>query len=518
VSRSQVPDLATQFAHTVDGLCANFVWRSENSTATAGQGGGAHIAIALSGGLDSTVLLHLAARHVLRQPAERRLVLHAFHVHHGLSAHADAWDAHCRAACAEAGAVYDSRRVQVPKEGQGVEASARQRRYAALGEMCRAHHVPLLLTAHHQDDQAETVLLQLLRGAGPAGLGGMDAFNRAPGLLGDPDLVIARPLLEASRAELERYARHHGLRWVEDESNADNRYARNALRNEVMPALARHFPGFQARVARSAGHARSAQQLLEALAERDLEACLADQPDHAALRSAGLIDAGAKHGGDVADDAVASKGVQGLHIVTLQALPRERQQNAVRHWFALRGVRMPSAAWLDELLDQALSARVGAQLLITHPDCHVRRHRGRLYITPRLAPLPGTLANEEDEDGEHAGISFRWSGEASVAFADLGGVLHFERADMGLDPDWLSGQALTIGLRRGGERLRLAPNRPSRSLKQHYQALNVPAWERERAPLVWAGAQLLFAGGIGMDAERCTAAGGLILRWEVVQA
>lgn len=425
------------------------------------------------------VLLHLAHAWARGQG----IGLFAFHVHHGLSPHADQWLAHCEQASAALGAGFDHRRVTVAKGRSGVEQAARKLRYAALGDMCRAHGVRLLLTAHHLDDQAETVLLQLLRGSGPAGLSGMDTANPAPGLLGDPALVMARPLLPASRADLETYAREHGIAWVDDESNRDPRYARNALRHHVMPALAQAFPGFQQRFARSAAHAQSAQRLLNELAAQDLAACLEG-------------------------DAVA--------IDRLRALGPDRANNMLRHWFATRALSMPSTAWLEEMLAQALEAREGAQLLVTHPECHIRRHRDLLHITPKLPDLAGMRDPDDVGVIEKRGQLFRWNGEAQLAFPDYGGVLHFEPAGQGFDPQWLREQQLQIDFRQGGERLKLAPNRPSRSLKAHYQASGVPAWERARLPIVSAGADLLFAAGLGMDCRHFGAVASALvaLRWE----
>lgn len=439
------------------------------------------LAIACSGGLDSMALLRLAHAWAV----EEGVALHAFHVHHGLSPNADAWLAHCEQACAGLGIAFDHRRVEVLKGKDGTEAAARKLRYRALGDMCVQHGVPLLLTAHHLNDQAETVLLQLLRGSGPAGLSGMDAVNRAPGLLGDPDLVMARPLLPVSRQQLEEFVRTEGLAWVEDESNNDPRYARNALRHGVMPALAASFPGYQQRLARGAAHVQAAQRILDEVAAQDLAACL---------------------DGDTVD------------LARLQQLSRDRADNMLRHLFAVRGLAMPSTAWLGEMVSQLYSAREDAQLKVTHPACHIRRHRGKLHITPKLPDLAG-MRDPDDigvliQEGEH----FLWRGEASLAFPAYGGVLHFEQAGQGFDPAWLRSRPLTIDFRKGGERLKPAAKRPTRSLKAHYQALGVPAWERERAPVVWAERDLLYAAAIGMDC-RCMAQGEgerIALRWESV--
>lgn len=425
------------------------------------------------------VLLQLASNWCRRHG----ISLFAFHVHHGLSPHADAWLAHVEAAAQALGAGFDARRVDVDKRGSGTEAAARKLRYRALGEMCRQHGANLLLTAHHLDDQAETVLLQLLRGSGPAGLSGMDAANSAPELLGNPELVMARPLLRLSRAELEAHAREHGLAWVEDESNLDPRYARNALRHRVMPALAAAFPGFQQRFARSAAHAQSAQRLLDELAGQDLAASLVD-------------------------DAV--------DLARLRAMSLDRAYNMLRHWFRLRGLAMPSTAWLVEMVAQLLEARHDAQLLVTHPACHIRRHRDRLYITPKLADLAGMRDPDDAGVIEKFGESFTWSGEGRLAFPAYGGVLQFEPAASGFDAAWLRSQPLVIDFRKGGERLKLAPNRPTRSLKVHYQAADVPAWERARLPIVSSKDALLYAAGLGMDCRHWSEAQGerIALRWE----
>ncbi len=428
-------------------------------------------AIAYSGGLDSTALLHLA--HVYAKA--HSVSLFAFHVHHGISPNADAWLAHCEKECERLGVHFDVRRIDMSGRGRhGVEQAARIARYAALGELCRQHGLPLLLTAHHQDDQAETVLLQLLRGSGVAGMSGMDALNTAPDLLGDAYTMIGRPLLAATRAELEMFVAQRGVAFVEDESNADLRYARNALRHAIMPSLGRYFPGFQQRLARAAEHARSAQGMLDELAGQDLARC-----------------------------AVGN----GIDISRLRQIGTERIDNLLRHWFALHGVRMPSTAWLAEMRVQLLNAREDAQVRVTHPDCEIRRHRGVIHMVPRMT----------DDGMKSLQVAFRWSGEAEIRFPAYGGSLHFDAAAEGMDADWLRGQELRLRYRRGGEKLKLASDRATKSLKHHFQDLDVPAWERMRLPVVVSdGGKLLYAAGIGMNVRDVPMAGGqgVRLRWE----
>lgn len=431
------------------------------------------IAVAYSGGLDSSALLRLAHGHA----RAHGITLFAFHIHHGLSPHADAWLAHCERECKSAGIAFDARRVSV-QAGDSVEQSARIQRYAALGELCDAHGVPLLLTAHHQDDQAETILLQLLRGSGVAGLCGMEACNRAPGLLKTEDVVIARPLLGVPRATLEAFVAESSIAHIDDESNADLRYARNALRHDVMQPLTRHFPGFAERLGRSASHAQAAQRLLDQLAAQDLATC--------------------------ADGEC-------LSLAAMSALDSDRVDNLFRYWLAVNGVRMPSTAWLAEMRQQLSCADDDAQVRVTHPDCEIRRYQGRAYITPRL--------DRQDADSDSP-VLFRWNGEACIDFAAFKGRLFFERAGegQGIDAAWLQAQDLKLHGRRGGERLKAAPDRPTRSLKHHYQALRIPAWERPFLPLLSTKqGRLVFAAGIGMN-WRDLPSGEVVLRWEKAAA
>ncbi len=431
------------------------------------------IAVAYSGGLDSTVLLHL-----MRQYAnDHQIALRAFHVHHGLSANAELWLAHCRQTCLALKVAFDVRRIKLEsRDGGSIEEAARNARYAALGEMCIEHGVNLLLTAHHVDDQAETVLLQMLRGSGLAGMSGMDDANRAPGLLGSDAIVIARPLLGVLRGELEEFASRHGIANIEDESNVDPRFARNALRHRVMPALEANFPGFQQRFARTAQHAGTAQALLIELAEVDIAQC----------RIEGLPAA--------------------LEIAPMVQLSPGRADNMLRHWFSILGLRMPSTAWLHEMRTQLLIAKADARLCVTHPDCHIRRHRNRVFITPRDDSWPAEIPPR----------AFVWNGEASLHFPSYRGTLYFEAAPAGIDAAWLRGRDCRLHLRAGGERLKLAADRPTRSLKQHYQARDIPSWERETLPIVSSASSLLFAAGLGMDCSHFAAAGGtgVALSWK----
>lgn len=436
----------------------------------AGEPANQGIAVAYSGGLDSSVLLQLARKFCVA----RQIGLFAFHVHHGISPNADSWLRHCQSEAARSGIAFDAQEVHIdPAAKDGIEASARTERYRALGAMCQSHRVRLLLTAHHQDDQAETLLLQLLRGSGVAGLSGMDAYNQAPKLLGTGTVTIARPLLSATRQSLLEYADSKAIAFVEDESNADHKYARNALRLRVMPILSEMAPGFAERLARSAQHARSAHRMLLELAQQDSRLCECDG---------------------------------GLDIAKMQGFSDDRIDNLLRFWLLTTGVRMPSTARLAEMRKQLFAARADARITVSHDGMGIHRYENRIVAARDVAAAE--LAVEPR--------TFRWQGEAAIYFPDFKGSLHFEPAEFGLGREWLSQQSLTMRLREGGERIKLAPNRPTRDIKSHYQTLRIPFWQRQRLPFVAVGRELLFAAGVGLDAGHCVdgSPDAIGLRWE----
>jgi len=296
----------------------------------------ARLCVALSGGVDSVALLHAVRALVSGEP---RLTLRALHVDHGLQEQSTDWTAHCRMQCDGLGVslrVLDLE-LDVPK-GASVEAEARRARYAALAAALEPGEC--LLTGHHADDQLETVLLQLFRGAGVAGLAAMPA--RAPLGAG----FHLRPLLQVERSQLETYGAASGLDWVEDPMNRESRYDRSYLRHAVLPAVHERWPALARTVGRSARHMAAAQGLLDVLAEVD--------------------------GGPLVD-------VDGrLELASLVALSRDRQVNVLRWWIVRQGLGVPSTARLESILRDVVPARDDAQPVVTWPTGEVRRYRGRL--------------------------------------------------------------------------------------------------------------------------------------------
>ncbi len=431
------------------------------------SGGGATVAVALSGGRDSAALLHAAA--AWRDAAGVPVRLVALHVHHGLQAEADAWEAACARMAAAAGAAFHVRHVRVPADtGRGIEEAAREARYAALEALCAETGAAILLTAHHLDDQAETVLLQLLRGAGLDGLSAMPMARRHR-------VALLRPWLDVPRSDIEAYARAHALAWVEDPSNGDVRYARNALR-PLLVGMAGHFPAYRASLARSAAHLAEAAALIEEVAQADL---------------ARIAPAGA------------------LAMADLAALSGPRQRAVLRAWLAGAGLRALSARRLEDLRAQLLGARTDGALCVRLPGAQARRYRGQAWIEvagqPEAAPADCPIAVSRFDPAVPE--------VQRVDVAEWGGALLFSPAVAeGIDAQTLRAP-LALAARRGGERIVLRPGGPSRALKQAYQEAGIPAWARVRLPLLYAGDRLVFAAGLGVDRSAVAAGPGWRIAW-----
>ena len=412
---------------------------------------GSRVAVALSGGMDSMALLDAMAR----LSGRHAIALSAVHVDHGISPNAASWAEFCAAQCAQRGLPFKLHRVTVAREhGHSLEALARTARYERL----LAEDVDAVALAHHADDQAETLLLQLLRGAGPHGIGAMPAYRP-----GHPALL--RPLLDLPRTLIAACAKERELAWVEDESNIDRAHARNALRHEISPLLAARFPGYPVTLARAARHQAEAAQLLDELAQGDAE---------------GGVDA------------------QGLDCARLAALSPARARNLLRWFLRREGIRAPSEAQLADMLRQLVDAAADARTRIRLGDAEIGRHRGRVAVH---APPP-------------AAFERLWHGETQVELP--GGVLAFERTlGKGVAGSKFERARVTLRSRVGGERIRLAANRPTRAVKQLLQEAHLAPWLRQSLPLVWCDDELAAIPGVGVALEFQAAPGqpGWTLDW-----
>ena len=424
------------------------------------------VAVAYSGGRDSTALLHATAK-AAHDEGVRVLALH---VHHGLQARADDWLAHCERQCAAwrrkgwPVELAHTRLALRPKKGESVEAVARKARYRALHDLAAAHGADVVLLGHHRRDQAETFLLQALRGAGVAGLAGMPAAAVRDGI------TWMRPWLHHPREAVEAYVRRHRLRYIDDDSNDDARYARNRLRLAVWPTLAQAFPHAEAALADAGTWARDASACLAELALLDLA-------------------------------AVATPA--GLKLEPWRALGAPRARNALRAWYRNAAGEPLPASWVERLWSE-LPQRHSTQWQV--PSGTLRSYRGVLsHVT---APVPNAAPNAQP------GTALKIVRAGHYRLPGWDGVLHVERCESGGAPAALL-KSLHAVPRAGGEQFQRGPGRPPRSLKKQFQDAALPAWARS-GPLLYAGERLVFVPGLGVDARVVAAPGEpqWCLRWE----
>ena len=395
--------------------------------------------VGFSGGLDSTVLLHALCE--LR--ALRSLRVSAVHVDHGLQAASTQWAKHCEQVCSQLAVPFAMERVQVKDvRGNGLEAAARAARYASLAR----HLAPgeTLLTAHHADDQAETLLLQLLRGTGVHGMAAM------PERLRFPPGQLVRPLLGFTRAQLREYAMRQGLTWVEDASNEAPELARNFLRQQVFPLLQTRWPEAARQMARAAGFAAEALELLDLLAQADWNLC----------------------------QIHASR----LKVSAVQQLPLPRQRNLIRYWLRHEGFQAPTAQHLEHILQQVNGQAATRKALIRWSTAEVRRYRDELMVR----------APQADADSS---LKLTWNLIDPLEIPSAGWRLYaVPSVGSGLSRERSAKLPLVVGLRQGGELCRLPGHAHRHKLKKLLQAAGVPPWERCRLPLIYIGGELAAVG------------------------
>ena len=407
------------------------------------------IAVALSGGLDSVVLLDTVCKAQAKNPSQ----IFVFHIHHGLQKQADDWLIFCEKLAKKYKVHFDFRLLHLGNQEQGnIEARARAGRYEALTELCMEYGIEDLLLAHHQNDQAETVLLQLLRGAGVAGVAGMPntrTLNNTEG-----KITLHRPLLNQSRTELEGYAKAHKLKWIEDPSNQDSKYRRNAIRKSILPALEKIQPEAIANLARSAGLLGEAQVLLDRLAAQDSKTI--------------LMKAGLKH----------------KSLMDLEKKDLPSANNVLRYWLKANDLAMPSqerlAAWWRDLN----SVKAGAQLEWSHDQKTIRLWRGILQI-------------EDEKAGE-------WVFKTIPASSKT----------LGLPSQWVK-EAQENGLitqkdRAGSERIQIKAKTPRKTLKNLFQESDIPPWQR-KAPLLYINGELVAVAGVGVSYPHLVSSGKRVL-------
>lgn len=391
--------------------------------------------VAYSGGLDSQVLLNLLAELRHQIPVQVKAV----HVNHGLSPNAVVWQEQCAQACASLGIPLSTFKVNAKAaKGESPEAAARQARYAIFHKLIQPGDA--LLTAHHQDDQAETLLLQLLRGAGVKGLAAMPAaavFSQG---------LLLRPFLAITRAELVNYAQQHDLRWLEDESNASLEFDRNYLRHQVLPILQQRWPAAARTLTRSAQHCAEAAELIDALAIEDLALLTSQIPNV-------------------------------LTISKLTQLPIIRQKNVLRYWLAQLNFPLPNAKQLEQILHTVVHSAIDANPKVTWDQVEIRRFQDGLYA---LSSRPALSA-----------LELKWNYTKPLTLPNQLGTLYSEvKKGQGIKKALLP-EYLTVRFRSGGERCHPQGRQGSHPLKKCMQEWKVPPWQRDQVPLLYLGEQLI---------------------------
>lgn len=400
------------------------------------------LVIAFSGGIDSTVLLHICAQIQSQLPGQ----LHTIHINHGLSPHAMQWQQHCALQAKDLGISFEAFEVDVQANKKGLEAAAREARYRKLSEM--TFETDTILLAQHSDDQVETFLLQLLRGAGPDGLQSMPEVRKNPS-----GRRFIRPLLGASRQAIENYAEQHQLSWVEDESNAQLAFDRNYLRHEILPLLQRRFPATNTNILRSIAHQQEQVDLLKSVLDDYLKDCLDSNGD----------------------------------LLTIEVLKRHKevwQKHIVKHWIKQRGYRQPSTAVIQQILQQCLHCADDARPIIAWDTIECRSFAGFLYLLPKLADMPSFAVDLDKTQALNLPANL---GYLSCVDTEMAGVGYAKEVLM-----------FPLQVRFGGYSVRFTPYKEvhSKPLKQWFKQWRIPPWERERTPLIFSGATLIQVGHI----------------------
>jgi tRNA(Ile)-lysidine synthase len=393
--------------------------------------------VAYSGGLDSHVLLHAIAQ--IKDQLNGSV--QTIHVHHGLQEEADSWLEHAEDIARRLDIPLTPLRLNLrPTKGESLEAVARNARYQAMQALMGRGD--LLLTAQHQNDQAETLLLQLLRGSGPSGLAAM------PEIAAIGEAWLVRPLLDLTRAELTAYAELSGLKWVEDGSNSDLRFDRNYIRHQLMPLIEARWPACSSTMSRSARHCAEAQELI----------------DHLAIQ-------------DYSD--VQFEGGRQLSVAKIRRLSPSRCRAVIRYWVVKQGFQLPSTVHLDRILGEVLTAAEDRSPIVVWAGAEVRRFQEQLFI---MSPLPR----------HDAAVTLPWSRLSSLQLPTGSGLFYLkEQVGRGISLDVWQRGVVEVRFRQGGERCRRQGEQVTRSLKRVFQeVLQISPWLRDRIPLIYIDGEL----------------------------
>ncbi len=463
--------------------------------------------IAYSGGVDSHVLLHLCSQ-LKNSPSGFEQSFSAVYIDHGLSSNAKKWGFHCQHVCFELDIPLTIIEVDArPKNGQSPEASARTARYQAFSQLLDKNEC--LLTAQHLDDQAETLLLQLLRGSGAKGLSAMPRVKPfARGLL-------CRPIMDYRKQDIINYARQHQLQWIEDESNQEERIDRNYLRHTVLPLLEKRWPAVQENFAKSAEILAESQMLLDEMAHTEIQSLFFINKQGVTEYDKLLLEPILTMLQPAQESLPAHKIAYHCRHRDSDCLNLSRLNNLLRYWINLNDLPMPSRKILEQIVCSVIQAREDAMPVVSWRReaffCELRRYRDKLYLL-NASPVIEQIRNQiltEEQDVDLKGDN----GSVKLLTAD-------KTAQPGsFDREKLLGKKLTISFRKGGERFRRTARGQSRTLKHWFQEQGIPPWERDQIPLIFWGDELIQVGNVVVhDMQKKSAADdSCIIHWQKIK-
>jgi tRNA(Ile)-lysidine synthase len=427
--------------------------------------------IAYSGGVDSHVLLHLMSCLQAENPSWH---IRAIHINHGINVNARQWERHCQKVCKKLAIPLTIKRIDLGHpQGESLEAAARHARYAEFKKSLQRGEA--LLTAHNQDDQAETVLLQLLRGAGPKGLSAMPADKTfASGL-------HLRPLLSFTRQAIETYARQHQLQWIEDDSNLNVKFDRNFIRREIMPIIQQRWPKANVTLSRAAQHCADADKLLDEMAHADWQSVICPIKKGILLNICRVL--------------YPHHVTHFIDLRRLTALSKTRQNHVIRHWMQSYHLTLPSTQQLQEVFANVISSKHDATPLMFYENFEIRRYREQLWLVPQLPVHDVTLI-------------IAWDIKKALILPNGLGKLTWQTS---AEQSPLATQKITVRFRQGGEKIKPIGRQETHSLKKLLQETGMPPWLRDRLPLIYADEQLVAVADWLLAAELASSADAVCL-------
>ncbi|WP_339044980.1 tRNA lysidine(34) synthetase TilS [Candidatus Zinderia endosymbiont of Aphrophora alni] len=413
------------------------------------------IALSYSGGLDSSCLLDM----LIIFTKKFKIKLFVFYINHNININSNLWQNFCKKKCLFLNIFFESYSLKINiNNKKKSEEILRIKRYFALKKLCKKNNIKLLLTAHHKNDQIETILFRILRGSGILGISGMHKFSKIPIFIKNIKIFIFRPLLNISRKSLENYVNNKNISYIKDNSNKNNKYKRNLLRNKIIPFFIKKFPGFKKSILRILYHSKTTEKLLKNLAKNDLKKCIKNN---------------------------------NLNILKVKNLLNiKRIDNLLRYWFKFNNLYLPSTAFLKEFRRQIINFKLNSNIFIKYQNIYIRSYQNYIFITNISYNFKKKILLQ----------TFYWKGEIKINFPNFFGLLYFKKNNYGISINWLLKQKLFIRYKNNKDKIKLYKKKFTKKLKKIYQENKIPSWERNYLPIIsLKNNKIIYASGIGIN-------------------